>query len=119
MNQKREPIGPPPSRPTSGVQNLLKANRTQVAEPSTADAGGPPERPLERKQVTFYMSAEDRRRAKATFQGTSNQEMDASWSEFVTRAVMTEVLRRERVHNNGDQFSGGTRNLTPGRKLSP
>lgn len=116
----REPISPPPTRPKGGVQNLIKANRSAAPE----DENIPPAvdqtaRIGETKQVTFYMPVEDRQRAKAAYLATSGQEMDASWSEFVTRAVMSEVLRRERVYNEGEKFPGGTRNLAPGRKLAP
>lgn len=117
MSQNREPIsGPPVRRPSSGVQNLLRANR-EPAEVTPAGEASPP-RITQTKQITFYMTVADRQRAKAAYQATSGQEMDASWSEFITRALMNEVLRRERVYNNGEPFPGGTRNLTPGRKLT-
>jgi hypothetical protein len=117
MSQNREPIsGPPARRPSPGVQNLLRANREPAAETLAAEAAPAPVN--QTKQITFYMRAADRQRAKAAYQATSSQEMDASWSEFITRAVMDEVLRRERVYNNGEPFPGGTRNLTPGRKLT-
>lgn len=116
MSQNREPISGPPSRRPSGVQNLLRANREPAVEAPTAEPA--PARINPTKQITFYMSAADRQRAKAAYQATSGQEMDASWSEFITRALMNEVLRRERVYNNGEPFQGGTRNLTPGRKLT-
>ena len=122
MSQNREPIGPPPRRPAAGgVQNLLKANRTPAVETLNSAPARPAEttRVTETKQVTFYMPGSDRQRAKAAYQATSGQEMDASWSEFITRALMNEVLRRERVYNNGEPFPGGTRNLAPGRKLAP
>lgn len=119
MSQNREPIGPPPRRPASGVQNLLKANRAAAAETGSPAAASEAARVTETKQVTFYMPASDRQRAKAAYQATSGQELDASWSEFITRAVMSEVLRRERVYNNGEPFPGGTRKLAPGRKLAP
>lgn len=118
MSQNREPIGPPPRRPAAGVQNLLKANRAPAVEPIPV-AAPEPARVTETKQVTFYMPASDRQRAKAAYQATSGQEMDASWSEFITRAVMNEVLRRERLYNSGEPFPGGTRKLAPGRKLAP
>jgi hypothetical protein len=118
MSQNREPIGPPPRRPVAGVQNLLKANRVPAAEMATP-AASEPARVTETKQVTFYMPALDRQRAKAAYQATNGQEMDASWSEFITRAVMNEVLRRERLYNGGEPFPGGTRKLAPGRKLAP
>lgn len=118
MSQNREPIsGPPARRPAAGVQNLLRANREPAVEAPAAQAE--PARVTQTKQITFYMSISDRQRAKAAYQATSGQEMDASWSEFITRAVMTEVLRREREYNNGEPFPGGTRNLAPGRKLTP
>lgn len=119
MSQNREPIGPPPRRPAAGVQNLLKANRAPAVEPQMPVAAPAPVRVTETKQVTFYMPASDRQRAKAAYQATSGQEMDASWSEFITRAVMNEVLRRERLYNSGEPFPGGTRKLAPGRKLAP
>ncbi|MEW1920738.1 ParB family protein [Pseudarthrobacter oxydans] len=117
MSQNREPIsGPPTRRPAASVQSLLRANREPAAETPAAEAA--PARVTQTKQVTFYMRVADLQRAKAAYQATSSQEMDASWSDFIARAVMNEVGRRERVHNNGEPFSGGTRNLTPGRKLS-
>lgn len=118
MSQNREPIsGPPARRPAAGVQSLLRANREPAAETPAAEAAPAPV--TQTKQVTFYMRAADLQRAKAVYQATSSQEMDASWSAFITHAVMMEVARRERVHNNGEPFPGGTRNLTPGRKLTP
>ncbi|PNH79188.1 hypothetical protein [Arthrobacter sp. AFG20] len=117
MSQNREPIsGPPARRPSSGVQNLLRANREPAAE-TPADKAAPAAT-NQTKQITFYMRTVDRQRAKAAYQATSSQEMDASWSEFITRAVMGEVLRRERLYNAGEPFPGGTRNLAPGRKLT-
>jgi len=63
------------------------------------------------------MAADDLKRAKAAYTGTSGQEMDRSWSDFVSRAVLMEVERRERLYNEGSRFQGGTRNLAPGRKI--
>jgi hypothetical protein len=119
MSQNREPIGPPPRRPTAGVQNLLKANRATVADAPQPEGAPEPALTTGTRQVTDYMPWAYRQRAKAAFQATSGQEMDASWSKFVTRAVMNEVYRRERVYNNGEPFPGGARNLAPGRKLAP
>lgn len=115
MSQNREPISGPPARRPAGVQNLLRANREPAVETPAAEAAT---RPTQTKQITFYMTVADRQRAKAAYQATSSQEMDVSWSEFITRALMNEVLRRERLYNNGEPFPGGTRNLTPGRKLT-
>ncbi|BCW12831.1 hypothetical protein NtRootA2_41130 (plasmid) [Arthrobacter sp. NtRootA2] len=115
----REPIGPPPRRPSAGVQNLVKANRESGPEHAQPAPKPKPARTSAREQVTYYMPADGRKRAKAAFNATRGQEEDASWSEFVTRAVMNEVYRRERLYNEGEPFPGGTRNLTPGRTLAP
>lgn len=120
MTQNREPIGPPPRRPAAGVQNLLKANRGPVADspqPTSEPVRSP--MPSATKQVTYYMPEGSRTRARAAYNATRGQEEDASWSEFVTRAVMNEVYRRERLYNEGEPFPGGTRNLAPGRTLGP
>lgn len=114
----REPIGPPPRRPSAGVQNLIKANRASGNE-SPQPLVSKPARTSATEQVTYYMPAHARKRAKAAFNATRGQEEDASWSEFVTRAVMNEVYRRERLYNEGEPFPGGTKNLSPGRTLAP
>ena len=120
MSQNREPIGPPPRRPSGGgVQNLLKANRVPIAE-SQAPANKVDTVPSSKKEpVTFYMLPADRQRAKAAYKATNGEEMDASWTDFVARAVMNEVLRRERRYNNGEPFPRVTAKLAPGRKLAP
>lgn len=115
----REPIGPPPRRPSAGVQNLIKANRESSIETTQAPTTPAPPPTSSREQVTYYMPSDARKRAKAAFNATRGQEEDASWSEFVTRAVMNEVYRRERLYNQGEAFPGGTRKLSPGRALAP
>ena len=120
MSESRPPIGPPPPRRTSEVKNLVKSNRAsapqapdspQVTEPAnTVPAIG-------KKQVTFYIEGADRQRAKAAYKATSSQEDHGSWSDFVARALMNEVLRLESSYNDGKPFPGGNANLTPGRRL--
>jgi|TARA_R100000935_G_scaffold56915_1_gene89591 hypothetical protein len=119
----RKPIGVPPRRQSDNlaVQNLVKANRSpgtngDAAATSPASHAGPlPD--TAPKQVTFYMAADDVKRAKAAYTGTSGREMDRSWSDFISRAVLMEVERRERLYNEGNHFQGGARNLAPGRKI--
>ena len=112
----RNPIGPPPRRPAAApaVQSLVKANRVAAAE-----AAPKPQPASASKQITFYMAADDLKRAKAAYTATSGQEMDRSWSDFISRAVLMEVARRERVYNDGENFPGGTQNLAPGRRIQP
>ena len=120
----RKPIGVPPRRQADNisVQNLVKANRSPGTIEGSSSAASPTSTPgplpdTAPKQVTFYMAADDLKRAKAAYTGTSGQEMDRSWSDFVSRAVLMEVERRERLYNEGSRFQGGTRNLAPGRKI--
>lgn len=116
----RKPIGVPARRQTDNrsVQNLVKANRSPGTTEGSSNAASPGPLPdTAPKQVTFYMATDDLKRAKAAYTGTSGQEMDRSWSDFISRAVLMEVERRERLYNEGDRFQGGTRNLAPGRKI--
>ena len=118
----RKPIGVPPRRRPDNVsvQNLVKANRSSGATEGDSTGLSPAAAPLPdnaSKQVTFYMAADDLKRAKAAYTGTSGQEMDRSWSDFISRAVLMEVERRERLYNEGEKFQGGARKLAPGRKI--
>ena len=123
-DSNRKPIGVPPRRRAESVsvQNLVKANRSSGTTDGDAAAATPASRPdplpdTAPKQVTFYMATDDVKRAKAAYTSTSGQEMDRSWSDFISRAVLMEVERRERLYNEGNQFQGGSRNLAPGRKI--
>ncbi len=71
----------------------------------------------QRTTITFYLSELLRNRARAAYRGTSFAEQDSSWSDMLTKALLTEVERRERDHNYGEQFEGGEEPLTPGRPL--
>lgn len=125
MSPTREPIGSPPPRRhaknavNEPVRNLLKSNRVQG--PARPEQGQAPVVVLDerKKQITFYIKAADRQRAKAAYQATSGQEGDQTWSDFITRALMNEVERREAAYNDGEPFPGGAQNLAPGRKLAP
>lgn len=127
----RRPIGLPPRRhqppATPAVQNLLKANRDAaeaevhaaapqpVPEPSPTAIKEPPQMPS--KGTTIYFPVDLLKRAKATYRHTNSREMDHSWSDFINRAVLIEVERRERLYNEGNHFDGGDGKLAPGRKV--
>jgi hypothetical protein len=109
------------------VQNLLKANRDaaeaevhaaaprSVPEPSPTAIKEPPQMPS--KGTTIYFPVDLLKRAKATYRHTNSREMDHSWSDFINRAVLIEVERRERLYNEGNHFDGGDGKLAPGRKV--
>lgn len=137
MSDTRPALSLPPRDP-SKVRNLLRSNRPAVIPETSAqdvrsaeDARAVQQeeaRPLEiaeevtpksrRAQVTFYMDSSARDRARAAYRATSGVEGDESWSDFIELALMNEVARRERLHNDGQRYEGNSRRLKPGRKIS-
>jgi hypothetical protein len=70
-----------------------------------------------RVAVTFYMDDDLRRRARAAYRHTRAEERDASWSDLIAKALLAEVLRRERLHNGSRAFEGDAHRLAPGRPI--
>lgn len=70
-----------------------------------------------RSRMTTYLSARTRDRARAAYRATSHLEAEASWSEFVERAILAEVERREKIYNEGEMYAGDRSPLSPGRPL--
>ncbi|WP_425266425.1 ParB family protein [Cryobacterium zongtaii] len=68
--------------------------------------------------MTTYLSANTRDRARATYRATSHLEGDKSWSDFVERAILAEVERRELAHHAGERYEGDSSPLPVGRPLS-
>jgi hypothetical protein len=71
----------------------------------------------ERERVTTYLDGRLRARAREAYRATSHLEGDKSWSDFVERAILAEVTRREAAHNGGRQYAGDETPLSPGRPL--
>jgi hypothetical protein len=69
-------------------------------------------------RMTTYLSANTRDRARATYRATSHLEGDKSWSDFVERAILAEVERRELAHHAGERYEGDSSPLPVGRPLS-
>jgi hypothetical protein len=122
----RRPISLPPRRQqgaSTPVQNLLRANRDASVEAEAASSepqSGPVSAQIpsrKPKGTTIYFPEDFLKRAKAAYKHTNGKEMDHSWSEFINRAVMIEVERRERLYNEGNPFKGGDERLAPGRKV--
>ena len=67
-----------------------------------------------RTTITVYLPHSLRNRARAAYRATSGDERDLSWSEFVGKAVLAEVERREREHNEGLPYEGGALPLGAG-----
>lgn len=71
----------------------------------------------ERERVTTYLDGRLRARAREAYRATSHLEGDKSWSDFVERAILAEVTRREAAHNDGRPYAGDGTPLSPGRPL--
>lgn len=136
MSENRPALSLPPRDPTK-VRNLLRSNRPTVVPdpPAAAPKHEDEARPIvnrevekvpeeksttksRRSQVTFYMDTDFRDRARAAYRATAGIEGDESWSDFIELAVLNEVARRERLHNEGEKYEGSSRRLKPGRKIS-
>ena len=122
--------------PRAGTQDLsrLQARNRPGPKPETAQQAEPapakvvkPSRAAAKKstsvvvdstaRMTTYLSAATRDRARATYRATSHLEGDKSWSDFVERAILAEVERRELSHNAGERYEGDSSPLPVGRPL--
>ncbi|MEE1619719.1 ParB family protein [Brachybacterium sp. J153] len=83
----RSPVDPPAPAPE------------QSPAPATASTGKkyPP-------KVTFYQPQDDTARMRGAFRHTDREEGDRSLSDFIHKAVMAEVERREKKYNSGKPF---------------
>lgn len=105
-----EPASVPVSVPTQSPENVEMAPAPQAPRPPVPVAG-------ERERVTTYLDGGLRSRAREAYRATSHLEGDKSWSDFVERAILAEVLRRESEHNEGRTYAGDQTPLSPGRPL--
>ena len=55
-------------------------------------------------KVTFYQPQDDTARMRGAFRHTDREEGDRSLSDFIHKAVMAEVERREKKYNSGKPF---------------
>lgn len=99
------------TRAGAGRAGMLRALLPAEECPDSSDEGS------RRTTITFYLTQDLRNRARAAYRSTSFAEKDTSWSEMLTKALLTEVERRERDHNGGAEFSGGAEPLSPGRPI--
>lgn len=85
------------------------AHRT-AATPSDSTSGTTAARPAASTgkkyppKVTFYQPQEDTARMRGAFRHTDREEGDRSLSDFIHKAVMAEVERREAKYNGGRPF---------------
>ncbi|RPF02113.1 MULTISPECIES: hypothetical protein [unclassified Frondihabitans] len=101
-----------PSRPPA-VTSELPAPFLLAAAPTVVSKSAV----TERERVTTYLDGRLRARAREAYRATSHLEGDKSWSDFVERAILAEVIRREAAHNDGRPYAGDETPLSPGRPL--
>lgn len=96
----------------------LSSDSAQVAPPSTSTAvSSVPEAGAATDRITVYLDHALRLRARTAYRVTSHLEGDRTWSDFVERAILREVERREHAHNAGDTYPGSEGPLAPGRPI--
>jgi len=110
--------GLPPRKPQPDASRLIAANRPHPPVEPAATTAKQSDSKGERVKVSVYFAARHRDAARAAFRATAHLEGDGSWSEMVEKAVLAEVERRQRAHNDGQPFDGGGEKLTPGRTIT-
>lgn len=121
-----EPTAPPKAaeRPVEPVSAPQATQKPPTRPRSRTEAPKAVQRPIPRVEgsptdkITTYVPRAIRERAKAAFRATGHLEGDGSFSDFITAAITREVERREKLHNNGEQYAGDGGRLTAGRPLS-
>jgi hypothetical protein len=113
--QRRNRISPVTSAPQPPAKKAPV--EAQLPDPVRPAAAAPLLVSGERERVTTYLDGRLRARAREAYRATSHLEGDKSWSDFVERAILSEVLRREATHNRGQTYARDQFPLSPGRSL--
>lgn len=96
--------------PFAHVSPATPATERPAAAPEAAAAPEPTKTEPVKKpatkyppKVTFYQGQEDTARMRGIYRLTNAQEGDSSLSDFIHKAVMAEVQRREKKYNGGNE----------------
>ncbi len=108
-----EPVSVPQSSQKVPTRPKSRAQAPRAVPRPIPGAEGKPD-----DKMTIYIAPGTRDRAKATYKATAHLEGDASFSAFIVDAITREVERREKLHNDGQQYAGDGGRLTAGRPLS-
>ena len=109
LQRRNRPEVVPAADPVPERQNELP---TRTAPVRATDAATSPDR------ITVYVDHALRLRARTAYRATSHLEGDRTWSDFVERAILREVERREQAHNAGESYPGTDGPLAPGRPVT-
>jgi hypothetical protein len=103
--------------PSSSPGNEKRPRRT-VPEGIQSPQRAEPAVDSETKRMTVYIASRHYARARAAYRATSYAARDRSWSEFVEKALVAELERREAEYNAGTPYAPDSSPLAPGRPLS-
>jgi len=116
----------PESPPKDQAQEVAQKGSPKTETATSQTAGMPrvahkaPEPPVdsETKRMTVYIASRHYARARAAYRATSYASRDRSWSDFVEKAIVAELERREAEFNAGEPYAPDSSPLSPGRPLS-
>ena len=108
-----EPVSAPQSSQKAPTRPKSRTSAPRAVSRPIPVAEGKPD-----DKMTIYIAPSTRDRAKATYKATAHLEGDASFSAFIVDAITREVERREKLHNDGQQYAGDPGRLSAGRPLT-
>jgi hypothetical protein len=111
----KDVAGPEVPSITSGAENPQRGAGT---EPRPTPVSPEAAVDSETKRMTVYIASRHYARARAAYRATSYAARDRSWSDFVEKALIAELERREADHNAGQPYAPDSSPLSPGRPLS-
>ncbi len=112
-----------PARRKSSLAGTSPVAPAQSAEtpPATASAEEPARRrraSQSKHKLSIYQDPEDTARLRAAYRVVLAEGKDRSFSDFITRVLITEVERLEAEHNGGRPFRGvGAGEIPTGRPV--
>lgn len=117
-NRPAPPVEPAPSE---AIEGALTASERPTVAPEAPRRSTAPRKPAtalksEQGRVNTYIDADTRSRVVATYKATAHLEGDESFSAFVETALLNEAIRREQLHNDGEQFAASGK-LQRGRPM--
>lgn len=87
---------PPQEQPPANAPEPQQQGPTQRQQKAAPAA--------KQQKVGFYQHPDDAARMRGAFRQTNGKEGDRSLSDFIQKAIMAEVERREQLYNNGKPF---------------
>ena len=106
-----------PQPATAPKKRATRQPKTQAPQTAITLAHATTKEAERTGRLSTYLTTDTLQRARATYRATSHLEHDRTFSEFVERAIHAEIIRREKMHNEGERYNEDTSQLRPGRPL--